>query len=224
MGSPLPKFILPLMGLCSVALGEPEHGRLSTGPLPRGVYRTAYLPGPPTAALWEQVLGDARRTFRARGKASEGGGVREWRNSNLRVSLEPAGDGSRLHLQTRRDDRVLSTAILAVVALFALATFALSGFDVSAEGSVGVLTAAMAVGALSLGLDQRRWASERERQFAEVARRASEASRPAGTSGLDAAREAPAAGRIDPGVLEHDAPEGDAPEGDRGGGQRRRVR
>ena len=74
----------------AVALGEPEQGRTNAGPLPTGVYRTELLPGPPTDRLWDALVADLRRTFDAEGKVRADGRVREWRNGNLRATLEPA--------------------------------------------------------------------------------------------------------------------------------------
>ncbi|PAP78340.1 hypothetical protein [Rubrivirga marina] len=203
----------------SVALGEPETARPSFGPIPRGVSRTVFLPDAPSDALWEQVLGDARRTFSAQGKVSGGGGVREWRNGNLRVSLEPARGGSRLHLQTRREDRVQGTVMAAVAALAGLVTLFLStinaGFDPEAIPTSLMLIVGGALGALALGIGQRRWADERGRQMDGVIQRAAEAGEAA-----PPVASPNAAGRIDPSLLADD-PAGLGPEADRPADRRR---
>lgn len=214
----------------SVALGEPERGRMSLGPLPRGVSRTALLPGPSTDALWQQVVADARRTFSAQGKVSGSGRIREWRNGNLRVSLEPAGDGTRLHLQTRRDDRVQGTAILAVVAVCAtvslLFTLIGGGFDLAGSASLLMGASLATLASVGFGVGQRRWARERERQMDGLIQRTSDAAALAPPAGEPLAAPAPApadategAGRIDPALLD-DAPLAD----DEAGRDRRRVR
>lgn len=205
----------------SVALGDPETGRLGFDPVPRGVSRTVVLPGPPTDALWEHVVADARRTFSAQGKLSGAGRIREWRNSNLRVSLEPTGDGlSRLHLQTRRDGQTQGAAILAVVAVFALVSLVTLSLDAFVNGGselvkMAMVTLAAGVGSVGLGLGQRRWAATRERQFDEVARRAAEVAGAPEAAGAETVRQPEETGaRIDPGLLA-DAPVEVAPEGRR---------
>ena len=163
----------------AVATGEPETGRTGLGPLPSGVFRTVVLPGPPTGALWDHVVADARRTFSAQGTVSDSGRIREWRNGNLRVTLESEGTGaSRLHLQTRRRERARMSIGAGVVGVFALLSAVLGSIDLLADGgdmwSVLLLGLGMLLGALGLGAEQRRWATVREEQFADVARRAAE--------------------------------------------------
>ena len=183
----------------SVALGEPEEGRLMMGPVPRGVFRTDFLPGPPTDALWDHVVADARRTFSAEGKVRVGGGVREWRNGNLRVILEPAGDGSRLHLRTRRDDRtqlMVTAAALSAVALFMALFSSLNAFsDPEAFRASLFVAIGSALGAAGLWSGQRSWADTRERQMAELSERAASAA----PADLPTPRisSAPTSGRID---------------------------
>jgi hypothetical protein len=193
----------------SVALGEPETTRPSLGPIPRGVSRTVILPAAPSHALWEQVLGDARRTFSAQGKVSGSGRVREWRNGNLRVSLEPAHGASRLHLQTRRDDRVQGTVMAAVVALTGLVTLFLStinaGFDPEAIPMSLMLIVGGALGALALGVGQRHWADERGRQMDAIIQRAAEAGETAVESSVTSS-----AGRVDPSLLDDTGPDAEA--------------
>ncbi len=193
----------------SVALGEPEQGRLMRGPIARGVYRTELLPTPPTDALWDQLVVDLRRTFSAQGKTTEGGRVREWRNGNLRATLEAAGDGSRLHLRTRRDDWVqltVTAAVLSLVALF-MAFFSSTSFGSDPEALRASLMVALGsgLGAVGLWTRQRAWAGTRERQMEEVAARTVVAAHedPPGRDPvfLDPV---PAAGRIDPGLLDDD--------------------
>jgi len=188
----------------SVALGAPEHGRTMVGPVPRGVYRTVTLAEPPSDALWARVVADARRTFEAQGKTTEVGPIREWRNGNLRVSLEPAGDGSRLHLRSHRSD--------VPQALGAGAVFALAGLVVGLMTLVGAGADAPMVwtGPFFMGLvlmafvwiRQSGWTTARERQFEEVARRAESAITPAPTRSA----------RIDPRLLDVDEPLREDPE------------
>lgn len=201
----------------AVAAGEPETGRRAVGPVPTGVFRTAVLPGPPSDALWAEIVADARRTFSAQGKVSESGRLKQWRNGNLRVTLEPAGDGaSRLHLETRRTDRsqlVVVTGVAAAVLLVAAWLFSLDAFQGGADvGALLMVGLGSLAGSLGFGTEQRRWADARERQFDQVARRAALAAEPF-------AREPAPEGRIDPALLDADAELGPSTSADR-----RRVR
>ena len=209
----------------AVVLGAPEAGQTGLRILPRGVFRTDFLPAPPTDALWDQIVADARRTFSAQGKVSTGGGVREWRNGNLRVSLEPAADGSRLHLRSHRADRMQGAALLAAVGLVALVTMVgmlISGTTAGEIGSLIGLAAGMLAGALGVTSGQRRWAETRAEQMEGLARRAAEASAPQSTRQSAGARPSEGAGeaaRLDLGaVLDAD------PDVDAAGSGRTRVR
>ena len=152
----------------SVALGEPEQGRQMIGPIARGVSRTQVLPVPPTAALWEDLVGDCQEMFEARGSVRQTGRVREWRNGNLRATLEPLGTGSRLRFQTRRDSVVPELAILAVVVVAALSL----GADASSLAGIGIGLLIAALGTSVIWASQKRWANTRERQMDAIAERA----------------------------------------------------
>ncbi|HSG49112.1 MAG TPA: hypothetical protein VLA43_14930, partial [Longimicrobiales bacterium] len=71
--------------------------------VPIGVSRTVPLARSMTQEEWERLVARLRQTFDATGTVTVHGGLREWRNGNLRVALEPDGDGARLRLQTRRE-------------------------------------------------------------------------------------------------------------------------
>lgn len=225
----------------AVAVGVPESRREAWMGIPTGVSHTAFLPEPPSDDLWEPLVGDARRLFDARGRAETMGRLREWRNGNLVVVLEPSGDGSRLHVRTRRADGVvyaLAAATFGVLALGLVAAAMLSGGGLDG----GALVAAAIVAALAAALGgnavagQRRWSARREAQMAQVAERALARTRAQTTDAAtdeatDAAVETPshtARGPSDPASLGDvlDAL-GDDPLGDALGGDaapRRRAR
>lgn len=159
----------------SVALGEPERGRTTVGPVPTGVYHTELLPGPPTDEAWARLVADLRRTFDAEGKVRADGAVREWRNGNLRATLEPAGAGSRLSLRTRRDgaaSRVANGAVWAVLGVVAVAVSLIGFGDV--EAALGWLWMVAGGGLLGVTgwVGQRSWAQTREQQMEALAARA----------------------------------------------------
>lgn len=193
----------------SVALGEPEQGRMSLGPIPRGVFRTEFLPGPPTEVLWTELVADLRRTFSAQGTVTETGRVREWRNGNLRVTLEPAGDGSRLHLRTRRDRVQPQLGIAMAFSFISLYAVLMSTID-SDPGQLAfgafMLTACI-LGAAALWTSQRSWATTRERQMEAIAQRAGALSQTIPSSIPEAL---PARSpTLESGLLDLDAPETD---------------
>ncbi|GAB5536005.1 MAG: hypothetical protein Rubg2KO_22540 [Rubricoccaceae bacterium] len=191
----------------SVALGEPEQGRMTFGPIPRGVFRTEFLPGPPTDALWEGLVADLRRTFEAQGEVSEGPRVREWRNGNLRVTLEPAGDGSRLHLRTRRDDWTqLAGAGAALSAVTLLMAF-FSSLDAFSDPEMFraslVVAIGSAFGAAGVWAGQRAWAATREGQMEAIAQRAGARSQTASSTPEALLTRSP---QLNPDLLDLDAP------------------
>jgi hypothetical protein len=68
--------------------------------LPIGVERTITLERTLTDAEWEELVGELRATFRAKGKMAASGRFREWTNGNLHALLEPTATGHRLRLRT----------------------------------------------------------------------------------------------------------------------------
>ena len=187
----------------SVRRGPPESRRTALGPLPTGVFHSVPLAEPPSDALWARLVADARRTFDARGRAESLGPDYEWRNGNLRVTLEPAGDGSRL---TLRSDRRRNTAgLLAAAGTEIIVGVMMLMVGVANDPTLiwtsGLFLCVAAALLASVWVRQRRWADARERQMTALAERAaSEASAapvpsPAGTGRT-------AEPRLDPGVLD----------------------
>lgn len=160
----------------AVASGEPEEGRQSMLGVPVGVHRAATLAAPPSDELWDHLMADLRETFAARGKVEQIGESRIWRNGNLRATLSPSGDGSRLRIQSnrRKDTRGLLT-VAAVQAVMA-AVFSLNVFGPEQDPVVflSVLAACMAVFAVGR---QAVWARTRERQMDNVNARAQRTAR-----------------------------------------------
>ena len=68
--------------------------------LPIGVERTITLDRSLTDAEWEELVGELRTTFRAKGRLGANGRFREWTNGNLHALLEPTATGHRLRLRT----------------------------------------------------------------------------------------------------------------------------
>lgn len=136
-----------------------------------GVAQTVALPRPLDDAAWRQLVAYLRDTFQAQGRESEVRGRQEWRNGNLRVSIEPLGDGALLHMRTRKGGArsLVRTGVALLVGAGVMEGVILAahaGMATMGALQVGLTGVALtAVGALQLP----RWSSERERQFASVA-------------------------------------------------------
>lgn len=158
----------------SVRRGAPESRRTRLGPLVTGVFRSVPLAAPPSDALWAHLVGDARRTFDARGRSETLGPDYEWRNGNLRMTLEPAGDGSRLTLRSDRRANtvglVAAAGIEAVVGGMMLMVGVAGNGTLAAMGAVFLLVAAALLAAA--WTRQRRWAETREQQMTALGERA----------------------------------------------------
>src|SRR5689334_2435143 len=85
------------------ARGRPAPVRRSFG-LPIGVSRVVGLPRAPTDREWEQLISEFRTTFETQGRATTSGGLREWSQGNLHISVEPTEHGEQLRLSTLKDD------------------------------------------------------------------------------------------------------------------------
>lgn len=137
-----------------------------------GVEQTVALPRPLDDAAWRRLVGFLRDTFEAQGRESDVAGLREWRNGNLRVVVEPAGDGALLQMRTRKSNAgtlvrtgasmLGGAAILGVFgALAHVAIFAVPGVEMLVMGGAVLTT----VGAAQLP----GWSAARQRQFEAVA-------------------------------------------------------
>ena len=173
----------------AVASGEPDEKRETLAGLPVGVRRAVTLDAPPSEALWEHVVADLQETFAARGKTERIGASRTWRNSNLRATLGPSGDGARLRLQTnRRDDTRGMLVGAGVTGVLAVVFLINGGGDPGVMALVSSLLAAVAV------VRQATWARTRERQMEDVAARAARTARALAT---EPARAAPVLDLLD---------------------------
>lgn len=153
------------------AVQVPE--RTSLG-MPIEVTRVVPLPRAPTAAEWEQLVGELRSTFGARGRAASDGGLREWANGNLHACVEPSGDGYRLRLGTVKGGARTLNAVGSINLLAGAATLALALVTGGAPQEVIVPAAMAASGIAAFGanvLRLPRWADTRRRQMDFIAAR-----------------------------------------------------
>ena len=86
------------------ARGRPAPVRRSFG-LPIGLSRVVDLPRAPTDREWEQLISQFRTTFGTQGHTTTSGGLREWSQGNLHISVEPTEHGEQLRLSTLNERR-----------------------------------------------------------------------------------------------------------------------
>jgi hypothetical protein len=156
------------------ARGRQAPVRRSFG-LPVGVSRVVDLPRAPTDREWEQLISQFRSTFGTQGRTTTSGGIRDWSQGNLHISVEPTEGGEQLRLSTLKEDAIglngLAVVLAGMSALFS-AVVAASGKPGKALLIFG-LFAGMSLFAFGANLIRLpRWARERERQMEKLAEHA----------------------------------------------------
>jgi hypothetical protein len=143
--------------------------RRTTWGMPVAVGRVVDLPRAPTDREWEMLVAELRNTFGARGRASSQGNLREWRNGNLVVAVEPTESGYRLRLGTMKGD----AGVMNVMGVVGMAVAAASMLPASVvDGSEALVFGAMGIVALVANYVRLpRWADKREQQMEYVAGR-----------------------------------------------------
>jgi hypothetical protein len=156
------------------ARGRPSPVRRSLG-LPIGVSRVVDLPRAPTDREWEQLIAEFRTTFGTLGQATSSGGLREWSQGNLHISVEPTEHGEQLRLSTLKGDAMAFNGLGLVMGGMSM----LMGAVVAAAGKPGKALVVMGMfGGLALAafganlFRLPRWARERERQMEAIAEHA----------------------------------------------------
>lgn len=156
------------------ARGRPPTVRRSFG-LPIGVSRLVDLPRAPTDREWEQLVSEFRTTFGTRGHVTVSGGLRQWSQGNLYISVEPTQHGEQLRLSTLKGDAMALNGLGLMMTLMSV----LMGAVVTAAGKPGkALVLAGMFGGMALaafGANLIRlpaWARQRERQMEAIAEHA----------------------------------------------------
>ncbi|MEO8878814.1 MAG: hypothetical protein ABI446_00265 [Gemmatimonadaceae bacterium] len=157
----------------SLAIRETSDARTFFG-MPMEVGRTIELGRKFSDEEWEQLVGELRVVFKARGKVSSGGSLRQWTNGNLQALLEPTPTGQRLRLSTVKGDvrgwTTLGALSLSMSGLTAVVA-AVSGHLVPAMPGV-LMLALVGAGAVANGaLRLPGWARTRGRQMDAIAER-----------------------------------------------------
>ena len=155
---------------------EPEVNRRWMG-VPVGVAGAAELPRRLTEEEWAQLVALIRDRFSAHGKLESAGSLMSWRNGNLRVQLEPNGDGQRIRMQTYRQSATqlmtLGSGMLGAGVVLGALSFAIGDAE-AAVSSFGALTL-LGTGFITANLlSLRGWAAARRAQMSEIAERAVE--------------------------------------------------
>jgi hypothetical protein len=156
------------------ARGRPAPVQRSLG-LPIGVSRVVELPRAPTDREWELLISEFRTTFGTQGRMTASGGLRDWSQGNLHISVEPTAHGHQLRLSTRKDDAMGLNALALVLSGMSV----LMGAVVAAAGKpekalvVFGMFGGMALAAFGANLVRLPpWARTRQRQMEAIAERA----------------------------------------------------
>ena len=140
--------------------------------LKAGVADSVALARPLNDVEWRKFVSVLRDTFEASGREEQVEGRREWRNGNLRVTLESVGTGAILDMRTQKESaRALVRGGLAVVGMSAVFEAVLAVTRSNPAGMVAVLGMTFAgLGMSAFGaLQLPTWLSARRRQFAAIA-------------------------------------------------------
>lgn len=143
--------------------------------LPIGVSRVVDLPRAPTDREWEQLITECRTTFQAQGRVTSSGGLREWSQGNLHVSVEPTAHGERLRLSTLKGDAVSLNALGLVMAGMAVAMGSVAAAAGKPEKVLALVSLFGLASLASFGVNLfrlPRWAREREQQMKAISEHA----------------------------------------------------
>lgn len=140
--------------------------------MPVGVSRVVALPRAPTDREWEQLVSRLRTVFAAQGQFSTLGGLREWSNGNLHVSIEPAENGAQMRLSTRNEGMVAVNGLAAVFGAMSLFTSAMAlatGKPEKVLFTLGTFGSMSLIAFVANFIRGPRWVRERDAQFAALA-------------------------------------------------------
>ena len=156
------------------ARGRTAPVRRSFG-LPIGLSRVVDLPRAPTDREWEQLISQFRTTFGTPGHTTTSGGLREWSQGDLHISVEPTEHGEQLRLSTLNSAAMVLNALGLVMGGMSV----LMGAVVAAAGKPEKVLAILGMfGGIALAafganlVRLPRWARERERQMEAIAEHA----------------------------------------------------
>lgn len=143
--------------------------------MPVSVGRIVELQRPPTDREWELLVAEIRHTFGARGHVVTEGSLREWRNGNLHVAVEPTETGYRLRMGTYKGNALGSAAMGVggvLMGLLFLLVMILEGKLARGFFLPAMFFALGGAGLASSVIALPRWATQREEQMKYIASRA----------------------------------------------------
>ena len=141
--------------------------------LPIGVERRVTLNRRLSDDEWEQLVGELRDVFQARGRTKSEGSLRQWTNGNLYVLLEPTPTGQRIRLGSLHGGAAASIRMgllgLGAAAILAIATV----FGAEFGNAIPALLAGGGILVVNGALRVPGWARLRARQMEDLAVRLS---------------------------------------------------
>jgi hypothetical protein len=139
--------------------------------LPIGVERRVTLARRLSDDEWEQLVGELREVFNARGRTRTEGSLRQWTNGNLYVLLEPTATGQRIRLGSLHGGAAASIrfGLMSLVAAGLLAVASAFGADVGS--AIPALLAGGGILVANGALRVPGWARLRARQMEDLALR-----------------------------------------------------
>lgn len=153
------------------ARGNPAPVKRSFG-LPIGMSRVVHLPRAPSDREWEQLISQFRTTFGTPGHTTTSGGLREWSQGDMHISVEPTEHGEQLRLSTRNEAAVALNGLGIVTGGMSVLTAATVTAAGKPEKALAVLAMFGGMALAAFGANVVRlpgWARERERQMEAIA-------------------------------------------------------
>ncbi|WP_457653855.1 hypothetical protein [Rhodocaloribacter sp.] len=129
---------------------------------------------------WDRLVVDLRETFQAPGEVLRDGSLRQWRNGNLHVLVEPAESGHRLRFRTLSETLkggLIGGLLFLVMGLFLMLLVVAKGKFLVDMGKTMLVAMFALAGLGGMGVTAYRlprWRAERERQMEAIAARAVE--------------------------------------------------
>jgi hypothetical protein len=156
------------------ARGKPAPVQRVFG-LPIGLSRVVDLPRAPTDREWEQLISQFRTTFGSQGHTTTSGGLREWSQGNLHISVEPTEHGEQLRLSTRNEAAVALNGFGLLMGTMSVIMGAVVAGAGKPEKALAVLGMFGGMGLAAFAANVVRlpsWARERARQMEAIAEHA----------------------------------------------------
>ena len=156
------------------ARGRTAPVRRSFG-LPIGMSRVVHLPRAPTDREWEQLISQFRTTFGTPGQSTTSGGLREWSQGDVHISVEPTENGEQLRLSARNEAAVALNGLGVVMGGMSVLMGAVVAAAGKPEKALAVLGMFGGMSLFAFGANLVRlpsWARERERQMEAIAEHA----------------------------------------------------